>query len=473
MTDRLTERVRPLLVLLLLAGACVDDEPAVVGVSPSTTTTSTTSTTITTTTTSPPQPGTCPPVPPRREPPADRPRYTLRVDVRPSENVVVGEVRVRFLPDLDTDRLVFRLWPNGPRLRNAGARLDIVGVRVDGRGVQWQVPDLTTLEVPTTAPAGRAIEAAVDWQLTLPRSVQDRVSRHGDAIRLGSFFPLLAWEPGVGWAREPPSTGFAEASVAATADFTATVAVPPGLDVLATGVPDGTGRWTATAVPDFALSVGRFATATATARAPDPVQVTVGVDAGVAESPQAYLARVVASLEDLGRRFGPYPWSVYTLAVTPDLGGGIEYPMHVMQGPRTVGRTTPHEVGHMWFYALVQNNQGRDPWLDEGLASWAEARIEGTLRSFLAKTVPAAGRGRLGEPMTYWESRQSAYYRGVYVQGTHALAALGAPELVDCALAHYVARNAYRVARPSDLVAVLAVVFPHAADTLARFGVRV
>ena len=61
----------------------------------------------------------------------------------------------------------------------------------------------------------------------------------------------------------------------------------------------------------------------------------------------------------------------FTLAITPQLGGGIEYPGHVMQGQNTLG-VTSHEVGHQWFYGLVGNDQGRDPWLDEGLATWAE-----------------------------------------------------------------------------------------------------
>jgi hypothetical protein len=469
--------MRCLLVLLLVvASACSSNGDRLAEPAATTTTTiesTTTTSSATTTTTSTTLPGAaCPPTGERVRPPADRPQYDLALDVRLAENAVTGTVGVRFVPDLPVDRLVFRLWPNGPRLRNAGARLDITGVRVDGQPVQWQVPDLTTLEAPAAVAAGRPVRASVDWRLTLPGAAQDRVSRSGDAVRLGSFFPILAWEPGVGWAREPPSSGFAEASTAATADFTARITVPDGLTVLATGVPDGAGTWRAEAVPDFGLSVGRFTTATAVAHAPNDVHVTVGVHTGIGESPQRYLTRVVTSLEDLGRRFGAYPWPTYTLAITPSLRGGIEYPTHVMQGPGSVGRTTPHEVGHQWFYALVQNNQGRDPWLDEGLASWAEVRVENTLRSFAAKSIPAPGRGRLPEPMTYWENRQSAYYRSVYVQGTQALAALGPPELVDCALHHYVLRNAYRVARPADLVAALRLVFPDAEATLARFGVR-
>lgn len=473
--------MRRLAVLLLVAtAACSNgDEQAAPTTTTSTTsstssTTSTAATTTTTTTALPAASGTpsCPTIPPRAEPPADRPRYTLRVDVRPADNAVVGDVTVRFTPDLDTDRLVFRLWPNGPRSATRGAELAITSVAVDGKAATSEQPNATTLVVPTQVPAGRTVEAAVGWRLTLPGAIEDRISRNGDAIRLGSFYPVLAWERGHGWAIDAATSGFAESSTPVTADYTATITVPAGLDVMATGEQREAGTWTAANAPDFALSVGHFRTAAATAHAPDPVQVSVGVHAGLRDNPAAYVERIVRSLEDFSRRFGPYPWPTLSFALTPNLGGGIEYPMHVMQGPNTLGRTTPHEVGHQWFYALVGSNQGRDPWLDEGLATYAEARFENTLASFRTRRIPAAGRGRTAEPMTYWESRQSIYYRSVYVQGMQAVAALGIPDLVDCMLRVYVARNAYRVARPADLVAAAAAVFPNGREVLARYGIR-
>ena len=244
--------------------------------------------------------------------------------------------------------------------------------------------------------------------------------------------------------------------------------------MLATGVADEDGRtFRATAVRDVAVSAGRFTLATGVARAPGPVQVIVGVAAGLGDDPRAYVRRVVSALESQSRRFGAYPWPQYSLALTPDLKGGIEYPMHVMQGPNSIGRSTPHEVGHMWFYGLVGNNQAVDPWLDEGLATWAEVRSEGTLPAFLAKSVPSDGKGRLGAPMSYWDVRSAAYYRSVYVQGTHALAALGSPALVDCGLRAYVAANAYGIAHPSDLVKAFEEFVPDTAVRLARFGVSV
>ena len=396
-----------------------------------------------------------------------------------SERTVQGDLAVTFTPDVTTDRLVFRLWPNGPRLSGAGAQLDTGPVTVDGAAAaaERETPTMLVVGRGTTFTAGRAVEAHLAWQLRLPGSVDDRVSLSGDAVRLGSFFPILSWEPGVGWATEPPTTVDAESSSTPTADFDVTVTVPAGLSVLASGAQDGPTHWTATAMRDFAMSVGRFTTASTTAHVPHPVAVTVGLDSGVHEpgdgdGVQAYLEKAVRVLEDFSRRFGTYPWPVYTVALTPGLRGGIEYPGHTMQGPGTAGRTTSHEIAHQWFYALVGNDQARDPWLDEALATYAEGRFEDTVESARIVQIPAEAKGHTGEAMTFWESRPLSYYAGVYLQGAQALAALGELARVDCALRLYAAAAAYRIARPADLFAALGRVFPAAPEVLAGYGLH-
>jgi len=416
----------------------------------------------------------CPPVPARVGPDPARLRYRLSVNVDLPSNTVSGDLQVHFTPDLPTDRLVFRLWPDGPALAGVGAHLDVSNVTVGGAAAGTSYDNQTTLVVHGGPfAAGQAVDAALQWKLTLPGAVNDRVARIGDSVRLGSFFPILPWEPGVGWDDEPPPPQFAEASTAPTADFDVTVTTnPPDLGVLASGVPDRPGHWTATAVRDFAMSTGRFSVATAVAHAPDPVTVTVGTASGTGVSPQPFLAKAVRVLEDFGHRFGPYAWSTYTLAITPSLNGGIEYPTFVMQGPSTIGRTTSHELGHEWFYSLVGNNQGRDPWLDEGLATFAEGRFEGTSESFRTRVIPAPGAGNLGQPLTFWDGNHSLYNLGVYIQGAKALSTLGDYGLVECALRVYVATNAYRIAKPADLVNAMSTVFPNARSTLASFGVR-
>jgi hypothetical protein len=419
----------------------------------------------------------CPAVPARAVPDPSRPKYTLRADVHPAEGTVDGQLRVVFTPDLDTDRLVFRLWPNSPHSGPAAARLETGQVAVADRPVTTALDDPTTLVVRSggTFRAGQPVDVSMTWHLSVPGPANDRISRNGDAMRLGSFFPILPWEPGVGWDTEAPVGGFAEASTAPTADFDLTVVLPEGFSVLASGVPDPArpGHFTASAMRDVAMSVGRFQTVSAVAMAPQAVQVTVGIHRGTVDndSTKAYLDRVVNALEDYGKRFGAYPWPTFTLAITPALGGGIEYPGHVMQGENTIA-VTSHEVGHQWFYGLVGNDQGRDPWLDEGLATWAESRVENRLDRLKARIIPPAVRNRVGEPMTFWADKPQLYNDGVYTQGAQALAALGDPALVDCALRVYVAANAYRIARQTDLIRAAASVFPDAAATLTGFGAK-
>ncbi len=431
------------------------------------------------TTTSPPTvlprataPG-CPAIPTRRSPDPGRPRYELDVAVSPADALAEGTQSVTFTPDLATDRLELRLWPNGPRQRAAGAGITVGPVTVDGVEVPTALEEPTRLVVrpPGGLARGRAVTARFAWRLVLPRGVRDRIGATAESAWLGSFLPLLEWVPGRGWLDDPPTTQFSEASTAPVADFDLRVSGPPGTTVLASGSPAGPGRWQATAMRDVAVAVGRFRLATGTARAPGPVAVTVGVQAGLAEAPETYRDRAIATLEDLARRYGPYPWDTFVVSVTPVLRSGVEYPGHVLHGPGTSGRQLTHEVGHQWFYALVGNDQAREPWLDEGLATWAEARADGTLAAYLARAVPAAVRGRTAEPMTFWDQRSSQFYVGAYVQGAQALGSLGDPALVDCALAVYVAQNAHRVATAEDLLVAAEAVVPDARARLAAWGV--
>lgn len=418
--------------------------------------------------------GRCP-LPQLPTPPADRPQYRMRVTLQPEQKLVTGDLRVRFTPDIATDRLVFRLWPNSPYLSRVGARLQAGPVDAGGRRLPSTNSEPTILEVRPGGmlAAGQAVEVHMPWRLTMPRLLGERLGTLAGTLRLGSFFPLLSWEPGVGWATEPPTSGLAEASTSPVADFDVIVTAPPGLDVLASGVERGGGRWVASAVRDFALSAGHFRTASGVARAPNLVRVTVGVDASMPEErPVDYLSTTIHSLEDYSRRFSPYPWPSLTLAVTPNLPGGIEYPTHIMQGPGTVRGVTPHEVGHMWFYSLVGNDQARDPWLDEGMATYAEARVDRLTDRYQRLTLPERVRGRLGEPMTFWDTQQPLYFSGVYAQGAKALLALGGPSVADCVLRVYIAREAYRIARPADLIAAASTIVPDAARILAGFGVR-
>jgi hypothetical protein len=60
----------------------------------------------------------------------------------------------------------------------------------------------------------------------------------------------------------------------------------------------------------------------------------------------------------------------------------------------------------------------------------------------------------------------------LYVQGAEAVASLGSVDRVDCSLRQYVARNAFRIATPSDAFAAFTGEFPDAISTLAPAGLH-
>ncbi len=92
------------------------------------------------------------------------------------------------------------------------------------------------------------------------------------------------------------------------------------------------------------------------------------------------------ALEYLTENVGPYPWPHLTFVDPPAIGsgaGGMEYTtiftsssLWKMPGfihlPEMV---TVHEFGHAYFMGILATNEFEDPWMDEGMNSFWEARI--------------------------------------------------------------------------------------------------
>jgi hypothetical protein len=374
-----------------------------------------------------------------------------------SGGTVTGTERIVFAPDLAIREVVLRLWAAAPRPAKAGGRVDVGTTKVNGIAVTSRRSSPTVLRIPATVPAGASVTVDVAFTLHLPTGINDRFGHRGTTAWFGSGLPLLAWERGRGWALEPATAAFAEASTSEAMELTSlTVKRAKGLNVIATGVQvaeDGTtAKFRARSVRDVAVAVGRFRVAHATA---GDVPVVVGVAPGLTDDAAATARELARAIRAHAARFGPFPYERLAVAVLPDIGGGIEYPAAILLGKgQTKDATASHEVGHEWWYGLIGDDQARDPWLDEAFATYAEALDRGTGPSYLRTTIPAGGKGKTGQPMTFWESRQSIYFRSVYIQGAAALlrarAASGAAAF-DNAIRCHVRRNAHRITTPADL----------------------
>ncbi len=95
------------------------------------------------------------------------------------------------------------------------------------------------------------------------------------------------------------------------------------------------------------------------------------------------VAATVEALETYSALFGPYHRSRLTL-VQADFPDGMEYDglyyvssrfFDFYNGDRASFLITiaVHETAHQWWFAQVANDQALDPWMDEALATYAEA----------------------------------------------------------------------------------------------------
>ena len=113
---------------------------------------------------------------------------------------------------------------------------------------------------------------------------------------------------------------------------------------------------------------------------------------------------------------GPYPYPTFVVAESGG-GYGVESP-GLIWIPRglAAGRLpwlVSHEVAHQWFYALVGNDQAREPFADEAMADFLARSITGTQRSSRCAT------DTLDRSIYRYSAR--CYFEVVYVQGGRLL----------------------------------------------------
>jgi hypothetical protein len=111
---------------------------------------------------------------------------------------------------------------------------------------------------------------------------------------------------------------------------------------------------------------------------------------------------------------GPYPYPEFKVAQSSG-GYGMESPglIWIPTGAANLTYLIHHETAHQWFYALVGNDQAREPFTDEAAADFLARYALGLRRA------SRCGTGRLD--LSIYAYSSSCYYEIVYIQGGNFL----------------------------------------------------
>ena len=257
--------------------------------------------------------------------------------------------------------------------------------------------DQTVLKVHLTdpLPPGKVIEFRIDFTSKLPRGTR-RTGWAKDYFFAAQWFPKIGvFQDGVWNCHQYHNVTeyFADYGV-----YDVSFTVPSHFVVGATGKrvdrrehSDGTTtyRYYQADVHDFAWTASpRFLERKQHFTHPTlpPVEITLLLLPEHEHLEERYFTAVQHAIRYLGEWFGAYPYETLTV-VDPAYNsgtGGMEYPTFLTGGahfwtPREVlspEGVTIHEFGHQYWYGLVANNEFEEAWLDEGINSWAESRVQ-------------------------------------------------------------------------------------------------
>lgn len=169
-----------------------------------------------------------------------------------------------------------------------------------------------------------------------------------------------------------------------------------------------------------------------------------------------------SSIEHYSSRWYPYPYPIATNV--NGIVGGMEYPMIIFCAERHDERglfgVTTHEIGHNWFPMLVNTDERRHAWMDEGFDTFINHYAELERYGPSEENVLGWSLGEMAQdqqqPMATFPDQAWRGRLGFLAYGKPALMlillreqVLG-PDRFDHAFRTYIRRWAFKSPRPSD-----------------------
>lgn len=330
---------------------------------------------------------------------------TYAISATLDENMkVTGEERVVFYNNTgnELEYLCFHLYPRAfregalvkpytsltaakcfPNGINYGD-ISIVKVKVNGEIKPFELvgedEDILKISFGFKLTNKKTIEIVIEFVLVIPNSTH-RFGWCDGNVNLGNFYPI-ACEYKNGEFDMTPYYATGDPFFSSIANYDVNFTYPSDFKLVSTGKGSSktegdktTTKITARAVRDFAMCLSSNSKIVSTKI--EGVEILyMGLDSD--KEFNKYLEIAKESVEYFNKIFGGYPYDTLTVAKTPFIYGGMEYPNLVFISDAVDDedeflKVIVHEIAHQWWYAVVGNNETTEAWLDESLSEYSTA----------------------------------------------------------------------------------------------------
>ena len=319
--------------------------------------------------------------------------YHLDVSLEDDLLSVSGKLEVRYYNRLDTDltEVYFRLLPN-----LWGSLMQVNNVTVNGKPVTPRLESEDTalyVSLDEIVPGSGHVDIGMNFEAIIP---QDDSSNYGTfayldgTLALAQFYPIIPLRDESGWRTEIyPSRG--DVTVTESAHYLVKISAPEDVLLAASGVriayQNEGDRQVITQVAALAREFYLAGSVNYQVQtlSEDNVSFAIYSRPEVGSSAYKSLEQMAEAVSIFTRHYGEYPYRELEIVATPTSAGGVEYPgiIAINQTFYVPGETpgdrgsdimvesvVVHEVAHQWFYNIVGDDQGREPWLDEAMAQY-------------------------------------------------------------------------------------------------------
>jgi hypothetical protein len=306
---------------------------------------------------------------------------------------ITGHQVVRYFNNEDEplSEVYFRLYPN-----IQGGKSTVSQLIVNGNSVEPSLESMdTSLRVDLASPLqpGESLVLEMDFELAIPTEMGGNYGLYGffdDVLVLDTFYPMIPAYDENGWYKETPQNN-GDLTYQDASFYIVQVEAPADLVLASSGVvvdkktAEGTQTTTYAAGParDFYLGGSRKFVEQRDRIGDTDVRVLTLAENSVNQALAVDYA--IHAIKILSDRFGVYPYTELEVISSPMRALGIEYPgitsilvdefidgidLYGLPSAQMLESTLVHEVGHMWFYNGVGNDQQNEPWVDESITQY-------------------------------------------------------------------------------------------------------